>query len=106
MFFYFDSSTNGYEKSNSSNTPLKAIQYNNNELDNLSKRQSATKRRIRAGSPLPHSYSPTKTPKRNADLHGTPNQENRQVGTPKSILKPFSIRLNRSKNFFCVFYNQ
>lgn len=86
------------DKSSSANTPLKAIQCNKNELDSLSKRQSATKRKIRSGSPMPEHYTPIKTPSKKYQ-HGTPGQENKLLGTPKSILKPFSIRLNRGK--FC-----
>lgn len=84
-------------RKNSSNTPLKAIQYNNNELDTLSKRQSATKRRLQAEPSMSLSYTPTKTPQRIGHNYGTPNQENQLTGTPKSILKSCSIRLSRGK---------
>lgn len=94
IIFFIHSSS---EKLNSIATPLKPIHYNNNELENLSKRKSATKRHNRPDSPIPQ--TPTKTPKRSSKQYGTPNQENITIGTPKSILKSFSIRLNRCKYF-------
>ncbi|KAJ6643974.1 Origin recognition complex subunit 1, partial [Pseudolycoriella hygida] len=89
-----ESSKNATDQSNTSSTPLKAIQYNNNnsELNNLPKRQSVSKRKNRPGSPS----SPSKTPKTIQNQHGTPNRENIMVGTPKSILKSLSVRLKRT----------